>query len=162
MPRNRSLQESIDRITDRRGPDECWPWTGSKNTKGYARLARRLPTGRLRYYAVSRLVWERHNGLPFPEGLLACHSCDNPSCVNPAHIWPGTNAENMRDRVAKGRANTAGLMAAAKSTAKSIHDLNGSGRLITVARLLLRYVEKHEQAGCSDAARLAQIARAEA
>lgn len=82
---------------DKRGPDECWPWLGG-NTDGYGYI-RRGPD-KLR---VTRLSWEIANGRAFPEGLVACHSCDNPPCVNPNHIWAGTYSDNMRDMVAKGR-----------------------------------------------------------
>lgn len=43
------------------------------------------------------------HGEPFPEGMDGCHSCDNPPCVNPAHIFPGTARDNARDMTAKGR-----------------------------------------------------------
>lgn len=83
---------------EKRGPDECWPWLGAKSSYGYGRFtlggAQRPAT---------RLAWEIENGSPFPSGKLACHTCDNPSCVNPAHIWPGTQSENLKDCVVKGR-----------------------------------------------------------
>lgn len=54
-------------------------------------------------YRASQVAWCLANGSDWPEGMHAMHSCDNPSCVNPAHIRPGTHAENMRDMFAKGR-----------------------------------------------------------
>ncbi len=89
---------------DRRGADECWPWTGTKTRAGYGRISRNG-----RRYVATRLSWEIANGKPFPEGKFACHSCDNPNCVNPNHIWPGTLSENTRDAIAKGRANARAL-----------------------------------------------------
>jgi len=83
---------------DRRGPDECWPWTGARDSRGYGHIS---IDGRNRKAA--RVAWSLHNGLPFPKGLHACHSCDNPNCVNPEHIWPGSNRENVRDAIDKGR-----------------------------------------------------------
>jgi hypothetical protein len=50
-----------------------------------------------------QVAWELENCQPFPEGLHACHCCDNPPCVNPSHVWPGTRSENMKDCHAKGR-----------------------------------------------------------
>lgn len=75
----------------------CWEWNGTKSN-GYASIWLNGQTRR-----ASRLSWEIHHGRSFPVGLFALHTCDNPGCVNPDHIWIGTSSENTRDMYKKGR-----------------------------------------------------------
>lgn len=93
----RPLEERFWEKVARRAEDECWQWTGARNRDGYGYLWNdgQMPRA-------NRLVWELTNG-PIPAGMEVCHSCDNPPCVNPAHLWLGTTGDNARDRETKRR-----------------------------------------------------------
>lgn len=95
----RPFAERFWEKVDRRSPDECWPWLGRARTSfGYGAFA----IGRDRANRAHRIAWELTNG-PVPVGLSALHRCDNPPCCNPAHLFLGTQADNIADMVAKGR-----------------------------------------------------------
>lgn len=84
----------------------CWLWTGVKDHKGYGRF-HLLDKGRRRMVRAHRVAYELTCG-PIPDGLEVMHACDNPQCVNPAHLSIGTHSENMQDAAAKGRICTIG------------------------------------------------------
>jgi hypothetical protein len=91
---------------DKQGPihpvcGQCWSWTSRQNEDGYGSM--RVNGKETRVHRVS---WEIHNG-PIPGGLHVLHRCDNPSCVNPAHLFLGTHNDNMADMYAKQRRQAA-------------------------------------------------------
>lgn len=81
------------------GSDSCWPWKAWRYAKGYGTF--KVPNCMSGGYA-HRFAYILANG-PLPRGMHVCHSCDNPPCCNPAHLWAGTAGENIRDMTAKGR-----------------------------------------------------------
>lgn len=94
-----SAEERFWQKVDRSGGQfACWQWTGSKRTFGYGHFR----AENKRRCDAHRFSWEIHRGA-IPHGMCVCHSCDNPSCVNPAHLWLGTSQQNTADRHIKGR-----------------------------------------------------------
>src|SRR5438552_3767215 len=80
--------------------DHCWIWT--RATNGRAGIINCSPFG---HVLVTRLSWIIHRG-PIPKGMFVLHNCpggDNPRCVNPKHLWLGTQADNVLDLIKKGR-----------------------------------------------------------
>lgn len=104
MPRKYTPEERIaafwSKVDKSGGPDACWEWTGSINQSGYGNLQIATPAGQLAH----RISFELAHG-PFPVDLHVLHTCDNRRCVNPAHLYLGTEADNARDRVQRGRSN---------------------------------------------------------
>lgn len=82
---------------DKQGPDECWLWSEGCFDSGYGQVRQGKKKRR-----AHRVAWELARG-PIPGGLCVLHSCDNPPCCNPSHLFIGTLQDNSRDRDAKGR-----------------------------------------------------------
>lgn len=81
----------INQITD------CWEWTAGVNNLGYGMIR-----DEKRMRLAHRVSYEEHVG-KIPPGMCVCHTCDNPSCINPQHLWLGTRKQNTQDMIDKQR-----------------------------------------------------------
>lgn len=116
------------RKVDRRGPNECWHWLGSRIGPGYGEF---WANGAK--HISSRFSFELANG-PIAAGLQVLHSCDNPPCVNPAHLTLGTALDNSRDMIAKRRSPAGERNPMAKLRAEQVAEMRAlatSGRAAT-------------------------------
>ena len=95
------FQDRLWSKIDKKGPEDCWPWLASTVGRGYGSV--RIGASRSGKMLAHRAVYLQHFGGPIPDDLQVLHSCDNPPCCNPAHLFLGANADNMADRDAKGR-----------------------------------------------------------
>lgn len=129
------INERFDRFVVRTDERECWLWRGSMRPNGYGRLN----IGRRRAVSAHRVAWELQHG-PVPAGQCVLHRCDVRACVNPAHLFLGTKADNNRDCVAKARNTRGSMQGTAKLTEAlipSIRDALRRGRsCASVAREL--------------------------
>jgi len=92
------VEERFWAKVDVREDDECWEWKAYCNRQGYGMIR----NGR-RMAKSSRMAWVLANHRPIPSGLHALHHCDNRACVNHSHIYVGTNADNIKDKVTRER-----------------------------------------------------------
>lgn len=125
------LREAFDaryRINSETG---CWEWSGATSKGGYGQyqVAKFRPSGaetytRKRIYA-HRLAWTLHYG-DIPSGYEVCHRCDNPPCVNPAHLFLGTHADNQNDMHQKGRSARGSRQGGSKLTEDAVREIMAS------------------------------------
>jgi len=97
-PPTRPIMQRFWEKVDIGHPDDCWEWQATRRRGGYGGFA--VTSNEIEQ--AHRVAYSMSKG-PIPDGLLVCHSCDNPPCCNPDHLWLGTNQDNTRDAIEKGR-----------------------------------------------------------
>lgn len=136
---SRSVIERFWAKIDIRAAEECWPWAAGCDQRGYGTLSVGGRAGRP-YRAARIMMALIHRTIP--EGIEVCHTCDNPLCVNPKHLFLGTHKQNMEDMKAKGRSYKPSLYgeenAASKLTKQQVSDIrqayvSGRGSASTLA-----------------------------
>ena len=116
------VEAAFWRCVEKRAEDECWPWTGRTLKKD----GRGLMTVDGKTTTAPRVAWKVSSGAKPPPELFVCHRCDNPNCVNPKHLWLGTNKDNITDASRKSRLGpkTAEAKAAHRALMKRLHAKN--------------------------------------
>lgn len=94
MPKKMILEERFWEKVDKKSDDECWNWKASTNGHGYGQIC----DGFCGVVSAHRLSWQIHFG-DIPIGKFILHKCDNRLCVNPNHLYVGTQSDNMYDKV---------------------------------------------------------------
>lgn len=131
-------------LVDKRSSDECWEWQGTLNEGGYG------------YFYVKdlcslahRFSWITHNGNIPPNdsyhGTCVLHKCDNRKCVNPNHLFLGTQNDNMKDMAAKGRGNGRGVAKLSPKQISEIKDILAAPRCwpLTLRQIAKDYGVSH-------------------
>lgn len=85
----------------------CWVWQGSTDGRGYGKMSTGSRTEK--QIRAHRYAYELFRG-PIPSGMFVCHQCDTPACCNPAHLYAGTQTDNMRDASRRNRLNPKSML----------------------------------------------------
>ena len=117
------IKERLNARSEKITESGCQIWTGAATKRGYGILR----TNKINSY-VHRLSYQLHKGV-IPDSLLVCHKCDIPSCINPDHLFLGTNLDNSRDMVSKGRGMRGESHTSAKLTPDDILKIRNDSRI---------------------------------
>lgn len=124
------------------GPDECWLWTAGRFSNGYGAV---LTGGKTR--GAHREAFEARNGAGSADGLVVRHRCDVRACINPAHLELGTQGDNMRDKVRRGRCRMGEDASWSKLTEEDVRTIRST------------HISHHPVFGCTALARRFGVAR---
>jgi len=100
MYTNKFIQRFWSKV-DQKGVNDCWPWNAGITSRDYGQIHVRREAGKVINHKAHRVAYTLKKGPT--NDLEVCHTCDNPPCCNPAHLFLGTHKENMDDRDKKGR-----------------------------------------------------------
>lgn len=133
------VKQRFWQYVEKRGDADCWNWQAGKDKDGYG-LFTCTYAGKHRSIRAHRFSYMLENG-ELLDTLMVCHSFDNPSCVNPAHLWAGTHLENQQDMARKNRYGTRPAASGvrnitAKLSEQDVRDLRNSVKLGVPTRVL--------------------------
>lgn len=134
--------------------DDCWIWTASQDKDMYGKF-RIFESGKKIDIRAHQYSWQLFSGRPVPPGIKVCHTCDHPYCVNPKHLFLGTNQDNMDDMVQKDRQAKGKLIGSSKLDevkVKEIRELYSTGNytqqqlsdLFTVSRSVIGAIVRRD------------------
>lgn len=111
LPRNfdRVASNFVKHVDRSAGAKGCWPWTGVKQSKGYGSLGYLCADGKMRSFLAHRVAYMLATGKAMLPEIQVMHKCDNRPCCNPRHLFPGSQSDNMRDALNKGRMKIPGV-----------------------------------------------------
>lgn len=143
---NASVSERMMKYTSVGGEGECWVWNGYRDRQGYGML-KVFVNGAFSHRKASQISYIMSFGA-IPTGKLVCHTCDNKSCVNPAHLYAGSASDNIRDRMVRQGMNRGEHLAWSKITENDVREIRrlfpivGRAALAKMFRLSPQHVSK--------------------